>query len=161
MRAAHSAECTGTSDFATVANVVKPETNEQHASIQLDQSTTSNRTNEPTVSHQPSLLSRAVNALSYFATEIHSLVEPTVQASSGDMRLDSGVRVADAATQSSTLRKDPDARSLRTTDESGRKTQVSHHPRLSRIRPLLVSGETVTANIGTLTAGSSVTITYR
>ena len=96
-----------------------------------------------------------------FAGEIHSLVEPTAYASSEQTIKTAGPRVADRATQSSHLRNAPDTGSLGRTREIGRKTAASHHPRISRIRPLLMSGENVSVNIGTLRAGDSVTITFQ
>ncbi len=149
-----------TSEFLQ-PNVEKPQAIARAVSDESDQPSQSSEPKVTTRSDQPSLLSRVVNGFSSFVTEIHSLVEPTASASSDKTSVNSQPRVADPVTKSSNLRNAADARSAGRPKETARKTTASHHARISSVQPVLMAGETVTANIGTLPAGGTVTIKFQ
>ncbi len=123
---------------------------------------------QPATSTQPSLLARAVDGLARFANAVHSLVEPTAYASDNPSRTDSaqpvytGIQTTQLRTENSTA---STLRSQKTDVKSAasgsRKKVLSNHARGTRVLPMMFSGETVNVNIGTLTPGDSVTITFR
>lgn len=115
-------------------------------------------------SNGPSFVAQAINAVASFVSEVQSLVEPRAYASADNARISSSsqpsdgpVRDSGTALQQFATEKTP----IGSTAPSIKKSNVSHHARISRVRPMLVSGENVSVNIGTLRPGDSVTITFQ
>ncbi|HEY5883589.1 MAG TPA: LamG-like jellyroll fold domain-containing protein, partial [Pyrinomonadaceae bacterium] len=118
-------------------------------------------------STQQSPIGRAINALAYVTSGIVSLIQPTAIASNDRALKDSGAEAFGSRHQPLQVRTDDSVSvvvaqkaEVTSPDKNARKRVLSHHARGTRSVPAMLSGETVTVNIGTLRAGDSVTITF-
>ena len=151
----YSATCTAqlsgfvSTDLAQLNNAPKND-----SSVVTASAATVSTTQTSTPAAQPSMLSRGVNAVSNFASNVISLVEPTAHASGNPERTESAAPAVQAASQTANQKVSSTANR-----KSGK--VVSNHARSRRALTPMFAGETVTVNIGTLRAGDSVTIKFQ
>ncbi len=119
---------------------------------------------------KPSLFARAMTAVVDFAGAVHSLIEPSAQASAETPRseyvaaaVDSGNRPVEVKATSqpvdNRIRKATRQAQTRTVSNHARSSPVM--ARTSRAMTPMVAGETVTVNIGTLRPDDSVVIKFQ
>jgi Bacterial Ig domain/Calx-beta domain len=120
---------------------------------------------------QPSFLARAASALVAFASEVHSLIEPSAQASSEAPRVESAPPTSVSLAQPARVSTKPVASNVqgqkllvKPADNRSRKV-LSNHAKLRNPRYLaaapMAGGTVGPINIGTLRPGDSVTITFQ
>jgi hypothetical protein len=143
-------------------------TESQASNAPAKDATDSARTTEnfaPATSNGVSIISKLVNAVTYFASEVHSLVEPTANAETARVEFNKeAMNGYPARTLQASANSHVASQKLpvSATENRSRKT-LSHHAKIRTPRALLLpmAGETVSINIGTLRPGDSVTITFQ